>query len=290
MGATKQTVLDQSPESFDEVKTGIAARYATLSPQLQHIARYALEHPNDIALETVATIAGRADVQPSSMVRFAKALGFDGFSDMQQVFRARLMTRSDTYRERIEALRQEHLGGSSSVLGDFTEEGISSLELLREHTDPADIARAVELMATAQRLHVVAARRAFPVACYLSYALNRMEKPAHLLDGIGGTLDQQARLATPDDVMIAISFPPYTEEVADVVEGCVARSVPILALTDSAVSPLALAAQVAFPIKQQSDRTFRSLVAPMCLAQTLVVSLGHHLAASNHGEAGDEQA
>ena len=64
-----------APQTFNELKDAIANRYPSLSGQLQKIARYVLEYPEDMALETVAVIARRAQVQPSSMVRFAQALG-----------------------------------------------------------------------------------------------------------------------------------------------------------------------------------------------------------------------
>ena len=36
-------------------------------------------------------------------------------------------------------------------------------------------------------------RRAFPVACYLGYALNQLELPVRLLDGLGGMLHEFSR-------------------------------------------------------------------------------------------------
>ncbi len=79
--------------TYDELKDAIGDAYPTLSPQLQRLARYALDKPHDLALGTVAAVAEANAVQPSSMIRFANALGFDGFSQMQQVFRSHLVER-----------------------------------------------------------------------------------------------------------------------------------------------------------------------------------------------------
>ena len=95
-----------APATFEELRAAISAEYPGLSKRLQQIAQYALSHPNDLALETIAVIAARAKVQPSSLIRFAKAFGYDGFSGMQRVFRGRLIERSAGYGERIEALRR----------------------------------------------------------------------------------------------------------------------------------------------------------------------------------------
>jgi DNA-binding MurR/RpiR family transcriptional regulator len=65
------------------------------------------------------------------------------------------------------------------------------------------------------------------------------------------------------------------------VEEAAARKVPVIAITDSPLSPLAASAKVCFEIAERRDRPFRSLVAPMCLAESLVVSLGHSLTDRN---------
>src|SRR4029079_18391687 len=92
---------------YEELQGEIARRFQALSPQLQRIARFTLEHPQHVALDTVAAAAEKAEVQPSAMVRFAQALGFDGYTDMQRIFRDRLVERSSSYRERIASIRRE---------------------------------------------------------------------------------------------------------------------------------------------------------------------------------------
>ena len=275
-----------APPTFAELKVAVADNYPSLSGQLQKIARFVLEYPEDMALETVAVIAQRADVQPSSMVRFAQALGYDGFSDMQQVFRSVLVTRSGNYRDRIETLRRQSKSGeadSGTVLADSVEESIHALQLLGEHTTSGDLDRAIELLAQAKDIYVLAERRAFPVAFYFTYAIGRLQRSVHLLDGVGGMLDQQVRNIKQQDAVIVVSFPPYSPTVVKLLAEQSQRGVATLSITDSAISPIALEATVTFGIKQQEERAFRSLVAPMCLAQSLVVGLGHRLVASNHG-------
>ncbi len=273
------------PTTFNELKGSVARHYPSLSGQLQKIARFVLEYPEEMALETVAVIARRATVQPSSMVRFAQALGFDGFSDMQQVFRSVLVTRSGNYRDRIETLRRQSEGDGAdpgAVLADSVEESIHALQLLGEHTTTSDLDRAIELLADANDIYVLAERRAFPVAFYLTYAIGRLDRSVHLLDGVGGMLRQQVRNIKQQDALIVVSFPPYSPAVVELLAEQSQHGVTTVSITDSAISPIAMEASVAFGVKQQEERAFRSLVAPMCLAQSLVVGLGHRLVSRNH--------
>ncbi len=268
------------PQNYDELKEAIGRAYPDMSKQLQRIARFALEQPDPLALDTVAAIAKAAHVQPSSMIRFANALGYSGFTEMQQVFRGHLVERSATYRERIAEMRRNRTGGgdvASGVLHQFVSESIDELGHLEEVVAGSQFRAAVRLLAGARRIHVIAQRRSFPVAFYFAYALNRLELTAHLLDGVGGMLRELVRGIEPKDVLLAVSFRNYSPEVIEVADGCHGRGVPVIAMTDSALSPLKPFARVAFELGDDSRRPFRSLVGPLCLAQALVVSTGHHL-------------
>ena len=265
--------------TYEELKETIAAAYPRLSPQLQRLSRFALEKPHDLALGTVAAVAQANEVQPSSMIRFANALGFDGFSQMQQVFQSHLVERSAPYRERIRQMRRGGAGGDAGVLPRFVGEAIGELQQLEEHVDAERLAAAARILAGAPQVHVLAMRRAFPVACYLAYALNQLELRAHLLDGLGGMLDGFARGIARGEVLLVASFRNYSPAVVETAHACRARGVAVVAITDSALSPLKPAADVCFELGDDSSRPFRSLVAPLCLAQALVVHTGQRLAA-----------
>ena len=272
-----------APATYEELKETIAAAYPRLSPQLQRLSRFALEKPHDLALGTVAAVAQANEVQPSSMIRFANALGFDGFSQMQQVFQSHLVERSAPYRERIRQMRRGGEGGDAGVLPRFVGEAIGELQQLEEHVDAERLAAAARILAGAPQVHVLAQRRAFPVACYLAYALNQLELQAHLLDGLGGMLGEVAHTIRAGDALLVASFRNYTPAVVETARDCRARGVSVIAITDSALSPLKPAADVCFELGDDSTRPFRSLVAPLCLAQALVVSTGHHLASPATG-------
>jgi len=265
---------------YDALQAEIGRRFPGLSRQLQRIARFALERPQDVALDTVAAAASKAEVQPSAMVRFAQALGYGGYTDMQRIFRDRLVERSGSYRERIATLRRAAPAHSRPkvVLHDFISDSIAHLSRLEDHIAAEPLQRAVALMARASRIHVLAQRRAFPVACYLSYALAQLELPVSLLDGVGGMVREQARAMRTTDVLVAVSFRNYSPDVIELAADAYRRGVPVIVITDSPVSPLARSATVSFDLGDPSDRPFRSLVEPLCLAQALVVSVGHQLA------------
>jgi DNA-binding MurR/RpiR family transcriptional regulator len=261
------------PNDFEQLQGAIAAAYPRLSPQLQHLGRFALERPDEMALGTVAAVAEAAGVQPSALVRFAQALGFAGFGELQQPLRARLLQRSASYRERIDRDRQ----GEAGVLERFVADASTELGHLNDNVPRATLAAAAALIAGAAQIHVLAQRRAFPVAAYLAYALGQLELPAQLLDGMGGMLGDRLRRVGADDVLLVASFRPYSPEVVAAAADAQQRGVSVIAITDTAPSPLKPPARVCFELGDQANPSFQSLVAPMCLAQVLVVCTGQQL-------------
>ena len=272
-------------ETFEELKLQISSEHGKLSKRLRQIAEFAVAEPDQMALETVATIARHAKVQPSSLIRFAKHFGYDGFSDMQQVFRSRLIDRAVTYNQRIrQAQAQDPMPTTTAdLLAHFVEADHAALQHLRSETRAADLDRAVDLLAAADIVGLVAQRRSFPIAAYLAYGLSHLGRRALLIDGIGSMGGEQARLLGSGDALIAVSFKPYAPETAAIVATAAERGVKVIAITDTALSPLLPAAAVSFEVEEAQVLGIRSLTASMCLAVSLVVGLGQRFAVAKAG-------
>lgn len=269
------------PDNLETLRSAIASRYDELSPRLKQVATFVLDNPNDIALETLAVNARRCEVQPSTIVRFAKVFGYNGASEMQRLFRDEMLTAapSPSYSERIRQFHERSDGIDRmlpyNVMREFAESNIIALEHLREDVNEADLNRSIELIQSAHTIYLAGVRRAFPVAAYLAYSLSHVEKRAFLLDGVAGMTSEQAWMLGPDDLLIAVSFKPYASETLAVVETATTNKVPMIAISDSRLSPVAKGADVCFEIKDAEVRQFRSLTASMCLAQTLVISYAY---------------
>jgi DNA-binding MurR/RpiR family transcriptional regulator len=267
-----------SPKTFDSLHKAIVRQYPHLSKRLKQIASFALEHPSDLALETIATVAERARVQPSSLIRFAKAFGYSGYSDMQRVFRLRLTDRLPDYNERLSDLERAQpstIKDSEALLSRFVQAEIACLEALSQQKKMGELLdKSIQLLARAECVYLVAHRRSFPVSFYLSYALSELDVRNVLVDGVGGLFSHQLRHATKQDVVFAVSTKSYSPDVVEAVRSCAERGIRVIALTDSPLSPLVRHSFISLEVPQASVQMFRSLGVPMTVAITLVVGLG----------------
>lgn len=270
-----------APGNYEDLIRVIHERFDGMSRSYQRIATYLTQNPNDAAVRSVHAIAETSGVHASGFVRFAQALGYSGFKELQRVLQKRLTTAAPGFEARVRALEEE-LGskadaGPGGFLRDLVLRDIASLKHLLDTTPPADIARAAEMLERAECVYLIGQLRSAPIVELLRYVLTMLGKRTVLLDAGGGLATHMAKVARGTDLLFAVSFRFYATEVVNVVEEAGRRGVPILAISDSTLSPLAKSATLLFAVPEHDYTFSRSLAAPMCLAQALTVALAARL-------------
>jgi DNA-binding MurR/RpiR family transcriptional regulator len=256
-------------KAFEERLLEVAER---LPKRLRQCAEYVAANKDRIAVSTVAEMAEGAGVQPSAFMRFCQIMGFSGFSEMQKLFRESFVGGWPDYTTRLQHLREKAEGSPSALLAEFVEAGRMSLENLFKTIEPQSLEQAVQVLADAQMIHIIGLRRSFPVASYMAYAFEKMDVPAMLHSAVG-RLDNRNAIR-PGDVLLAITFSPYSAETIELVEAAQARGVPVVALTDTIVSPLRKYEAIILSVSEVDFGAFRSLSATLCLAIALSVAVG----------------
>lgn len=271
---TPETIADV-PQDFETLKAVILERKAQLPKRLKQVAAYSLDNPDEIAFGTAASIAESAEVQPSTLVRFAQQFGFEGFSGLQQIFRARLKERTSSYEERLRTLEQNGaaLSESASIFNGFVAAAHRSLDALAGSVNAEAFEQAVEVLAKAETIYLIAKRRSYPISSYMAYAFGKLKVKSVLVGTSAGTDDDLLSFAGPRDAAFAASFSPYASESAGQARALALRGVPVVSLTDSAFSPLAECSKVWFEVAEADHAGFRSLSASMAFAMALTVSI-----------------
>ena len=274
-GVNRMGELERAPKDYQALRALIAQRGESLPKRLTQVAAYALENPDEIAFGTVASIAGNAEVQPSALVRFSRALGYQGFSELQEVFRSRLRERVLNYDERLTQMREHGISTSKSalVLDGFLEAAERSVAQMRDKVDHEAIDRAVDILAEAETIYLIGLRRSFPITSYMSYAMGKLGIRNILVDALAGLGAEQASFITQRDVVLATSFTPYASETVTLTNAARARGAKIVSITNSVFSPIAPSADVLLEIVEANFEGFRSMAATLALAMTLTVAV-----------------
>ncbi|WP_439570242.1 MurR/RpiR family transcriptional regulator [Roseovarius mucosus] len=267
----------ETPQDYEDLIRIIHDRHDQMSKTYQRIAVYLTQNPNEVAIHSVNAIAERCGIHASSFVRFAQSLGYKGFKDLQVLYQKRLATAAPGFEARVKALASELKGaGDASEIGflrDLVVRDIASLQQLLDETNSEDLALAAQMLERADTIYLAGQLRSAPVVELLRYVLTMLGKRCLLLDPGGGLATHIGRTMRETDVLLAVSFRFYATEVVNLVENAGQSGIPIIAITDSTLSPLARWAKVLFEVPEHDYTFSRSLAAPMCLAQALVVAV-----------------
>jgi DNA-binding MurR/RpiR family transcriptional regulator len=275
MSEVEQTSEEEAPRDYDTLRALILERRQSLPKRIAQVAAYSLDNPDEIAFGTAASIAASAGVQPSTLIRFAQHLGFAGFTSLQSVFRERLRERNSSYEERLSGLRAEggNGAGSRTILDGFLSASENSLATMARTLDQTVLDKAIAMLADAETIFILARRRSYPVASYIAYALGKLKVRSQIVESPSGLNPEVISFATTRDVALAISFSPYAPATIEEARLLSEQGVPMVAITDSAFSPLAQFADVWFEVAEADYSGFRSLSATMALSMALSVGV-----------------
>lgn len=265
------------PRDFEALRAALVARSGKLSKRLSQVAHFFLNHPEEVAVSTLLHLADMAMVPPATITRFAKELGFQGFSDLQLVFRERLLGPRLPYAERVTGAGDSDLDQPGVVFGSFVQAAVQSLLRIEEALDREQLAACVEVLAATEVVHVAAARGAFGLGAYTVYGLGSIGRRAQLIDNIGAMRAMQVAAMGPGDTLLAMTFDDYTPETVEVVRMASARNNRVLVITDNALSPVADLATHVLYVNEARLGHFRSQIPAMVVAQAMIVGLGRRL-------------
>lgn len=266
-----------APRDFEALRAALVARSDRLSKRLSQVAQFFLNHPEEVAVSTLVHLAELAAVPPATITRFAKELGFQGFSDLQLVFRERLLGPRLPYAERVSGAGDRDLDQPGVVFGSFVQAAVQSLLRIEEALDRDQLEACVEVLAGTEVVHVAAARGAFGLGAYTVYGLGSLGRRAQLIDNLGAMRGMQVAAMGPGDTLLAMTFDDYTPETVEVVKLAAAKGHRVLAITDNALSPVAGLASHVLYVNEARLGHFRSQVPALVVAQAMIVGLGRRL-------------
>ncbi len=230
-----------------------------MSPQMQRAASFVLDNPGSIAVDSMRTMAARADVSPPTMLRLAQRLGFDSYDQFRDVFKASV-TRGH-YGNRAQDLKKTaDEGGISGLIASTVGSAESAMARFHDPVFNRDIKRAADTVLAARRSFVVASGASFGQAVSFQYVCRMALPEIMLVNGLGVRAVDEIASVGPGDVVVAISTSPYAMSTIQAADFAKRQGAEIVAITDRRASPVAQLAGTAVVIETASPHYFPSMI------------------------------
>jgi DNA-binding MurR/RpiR family transcriptional regulator len=248
----------------------IISEFDGMSGQLQQAARYVLDQPREVALLSMRQQARAAGVQPATMTRLAKHLGLEGYDAVRGLYAQTFRNGGfDLARRADKQMARQKLRGDQALAAEIAASFAAQVAALAEPETLAQLVAAAETLASARRIYCLGMRSCFPAIAYFHYVTSLVRDGVILFHGLGGPGVDSLRNAASADVLLVNTVRPYTRAVVEAVDYARGRNVPVVAITDSAVSPVAERAQHVILVSIDSPSFFHAMAPAFSAAEVL---------------------
>lgn len=261
---------DAAPASLEALTARIQHDFTDMTPQFQVGARHLLDFPLDIPVASMRKIAEQAGVQPATLLRLAKALGYAGWPELKAVFVQSMQQSPKRYADRARELL--HDKNPANALARAVAAQADNIRLI-ETSNTQSFPSAVQLLSKARQVYVAGFRASHAPAFLFQYQYRLFRPSVTLLRGDAGALEMELRALSKNDTVVIIGFAPYSNEALRVAHAAQRAGSRVLAICDSAVAPIALDADCVLLFSTETPSFFPSSAAASALVELLIEQL-----------------
>lgn len=240
-----------------------------LSKGQRRICDYILEHYDKAAFMTAAKLGEATGVSESTIVRFAIAMGYEGYPQLQQGIQ-------EMVRNRLTNVQRMEISPDMDVrqlINAIFKSDMTNIRELYENIDMDTFAKVKQALLSARRIYVIGLRAASPIAQFFGYYLNYIFDNIHLITQGGSEVREQLARVQPGDVIFGMSFPRYSNRTIESMRFAKSLGATTISITDSTSSPLKLLSDLCLIAHSNMASFVDSMVAPLSLLNALIVAL-----------------
>jgi DNA-binding MurR/RpiR family transcriptional regulator len=252
------------------IETRLAAAGSRLTPGRRRLIRATLDNSDETYFLSSRALARRFKVDPATIVRTIQVLGYERYADFAADLREHFRLHITPYRIMEATVRKK--GTVADHVRHSLDRDMANLNQLRSGLDPARVVELARSIHRARRILVVGVDLAASLSWYLAYGLTPLGFDAEAPVGSVGALRHKARLLTPKDLLVAISFGRCLRATVETVQLAHDRKVPTFGITDSDTTPIAKYCD-AYLLASIASSTFAgSYVAPQALLNAVLLA------------------
>ena len=240
-----------------------------LSKGHRRIAEYIVAHYDKAVFMTAAALGQAVGVSESTVVRFANALGYEGYPQLQHSLQ-------ELARHRLTAAQRFEMTSEipeEAVLATVFKTDIMNLRHTVDQMDTAAFTDVVNRMLTAQTIYVLGLRSAAPLAQFFGYYLHFIFDDVRVVAAGASDVFETISRIRPADVLVGISFPRYSTRTLEAMRFAHESGAQVIGLTDGPMSPLHQAADICLSARTDMASFVDSLSAPLTVVNALLVAL-----------------
>ena len=243
-----------------------------LTAAKKRLARYILSYTNEAAFLTADEFAAKTGTAASTVVRFAKELGYSGYPTLQKDLQRVLVNKINAIGplQRAEQFQppKEETAIYLSLIKDR-----ELLDKLIETISEESVKQFIEVIFSSRNKYVIGNRSSFSLAHFFYFQARKFFEDIYFLTNDDSSMfDILAKIGS-DDLIIAFSFPRYATQTILFAEQAVAKTAKVISITDRKISPIHKLSSVSLLCPIDAATFYNSNIAAMALSNAIIAEM-----------------
>ena len=228
------------------------------------IANYLIDHIERLPYCSLADLSAAIGVSTTSVIRFSRKLGYEGYSEMQRDFRRFIPEKGAE-----QAKKDKDSGKENQLLRESMETDIMNIQKTLETISSKDLEKAVSLISEAQNVFVLGMRSSYAAAYYLAGRLGEIKKNVRFIQSSGMMYPEEILGAREGDVLVAFLFPRYSRVATTITSWIKSQGAKVILITGINEEPIRDYGDIILPCATTSAYFRNSYAAPLSLSNYL---------------------
>jgi len=217
-------------------------------------------------------IANRIKANSSTLIRFAKKIGFKGYPELQKNL-GQLLVKEITYSSDLEKAKKFTEPKENNIIQVSLNKSYSNMLELLKNADEQKIKLFSKKICTSRKKIVIANRGSYSTGHFIYFELKAIIPQVYFLSDYDHSYYDIFGDLNKRDVIIAIGTPRYTKLTIDFAKYAVQKKLNVISITDSPVSPLFSLSSICLVAPTQSATFHNSNVAIMALIDAVIAQV-----------------
>jgi DNA-binding MurR/RpiR family transcriptional regulator len=252
----------------------ILERLPDMTRQLALSARFIVDHPDSVVISSMREIAGRVGVAPATLLRLARLVGYQDWSDFREVYVEHFRSSPPHYADKADALSNRR--GVPDLVKEVARAQLAALQHSATTNSADNVDAAAKILNRAARIFVAAFMSCRAPGLAFTYICRLFRSNVIFLGADGTSLVADLADLQPDDAVLSINFIPYSRDIHLVADAVGRSRASLVSIADSRATPLSGHAKSILLFAPESPSFFPSITAAVALVESLTAAMLAH--------------
>jgi len=258
---------------MSNINEKIRKNFNQFTKRQQQVAKYIIDHPKEVAFQTAKQVGQSSNTSETTVFRLSNVLGYSGFSEIQKEIQTAQLEEANNSNP-IENFKEDTKTlGNKDLIQYVMGQDHAYIQATFEQIDSDQYAAAIDQLVNADKRFIIGFRSAYGPANWFTFSLNIIMGNTFLYRGEIEDANYLLSQITENTVVVAISFPRYSQETLTFVKAAKKKGAKILAITDDKLSPLGQFSDYLFKVIAPTPIAIKGITPTMALLNLIVTSV-----------------